>query len=127
MPRYEFGRPARAALLDQLIAAGFPPTTPVEMDDTRCWVECAPEEYDRAATVVAAHDAAAMVAAETTEAQSDTQAQARLRAAVAQLNDAETLLSGTAALTLAQAKPILLLLVRALVALLRLLARRGIV
>lgn len=63
MPRYPFERPACAALLDQLIAAGFSPDTTVEMDATRCWVTCEPEQYDMVATVVAAHDATAIDAA----------------------------------------------------------------
>jgi len=60
MPRYQFDKAARAALIDQLVAAGFPSTTLVQMDATRCWVTCLPEEFDRAVAVVAAHDALAV-------------------------------------------------------------------
>jgi hypothetical protein len=73
VPRYQFQRRARAALLDQLAAAGLP-GLPVEMDgdyrpdgtivnDTTCWVTCAPEQFDAVAGVVSAHDAAALDAA----------------------------------------------------------------
>lgn len=66
--RYQFQRPSRAALLDELVAAGFTPltlagTTRVETGDTATYVTVAEEDYDKAATVVAAHNAAAVDAA----------------------------------------------------------------
>lgn len=71
--RYQFNKPARAALADELVAAGLPGLL-VEMDgeyhrdgtitgDTTTWVTAPPEQRDAVAAVVAAHDAAAIDAA----------------------------------------------------------------
>lgn len=97
MPRYQFDKVARAALLDELIAAGFPATTPVEMDDARVWVTADEADYDRMAAVVAAHNAAAIDAvadAEKTQFQQD----------VANLKTYQGLASPTAAQTAAATK-----------------------
>lgn len=63
MPRYQFARAARTPLLDQLIAAGFPPTITVETGEDRCWVTCEPEQFDAVVQVVSRHDAATIDAA----------------------------------------------------------------
>lgn len=72
MTRFAFSKPARAHLLDELVAAGLPATTLVEMDGgpdyatnpgTACWVTCDEAQYDTVAAVVAAHNAAAIDAA----------------------------------------------------------------
>jgi len=126
--RYEFLRPARAALLDQLIAAGFAATTPVEMDGdparglpgTRCWVTCDPAQFDGVSTVVAAHDAAALQ-----DRAADDDDRTRLRAASLALMDDYTALVGTGALTAAQQRAMLARTDRALVSLVRYLGRRG--
>jgi hypothetical protein len=91
VPRYQFQRRARAALLDQLAAAGLP-GLPVEMDgdyrpdgtivnDTTCWVTAAPEQFDAVAAVVAAHDAAALDAAAAATKQQDSGDLTKVRAA----------------------------------------------
>ena len=131
--RYEFLRPARAALLDQLIAAGFAATTPVEMDGdparglpgTRCWVTCDPAQFDGVSTVVAAHDAGAHDAAALQDRAADDDDRTRLRAASLALMDDYTALVGTGALTAAQQRAMLARTDRALVSLVRYLGRRG--
>jgi hypothetical protein len=76
MPRYQFNKPARAALLDELLAAGLPPLR-VEMDgiyqpdgsivgDSTCWVTASLEQANAVAAVVAAHNAASVDAAVST-------------------------------------------------------------
>lgn len=126
MPRYEFARAARAGLLDELIAAGFAPTTPVEMDDARCWVTCEEGEWGRAAAVVAAHDAAAIDAREVQSRADDDADRAALRAAVATLlADAARLEDALQVLTVPQIRAGQGRTNRALAALVRALARRG--
>lgn len=120
MPRYEFAKAADAALLDELIAAGFPPATEVGLAAGRCWVTCEPERFDAAAGVVAAHDAAARETAREAEALADRAAGDRLRAAVAGLTDAEAALAAGTVTTIAGLRPILLLVVRVQLAQLRL-------
>lgn len=67
--KYQFQHEARPELLQELVAAGFPADTRVEFDGdysdalgwhggTRCWVTTEPEDHDRAAAVVAAHNPA---------------------------------------------------------------------
>jgi hypothetical protein len=124
MARYQFAKPARAALLDQLIAAGFPPTTPVEMLGDLCWVTVDPADFARAAAVVAAHDAAALDAA-TSQAEADDLADRSGAWAAAQNLAAERDLLMANPPTAADVRRILLLLVRVLLALLRYLHRRG--
>lgn len=66
MPRYFFPRPVRATLLEELRdRAGVGPLNPdglatLELDDTGCWVTCAPEQFDAVATVIAAHNPTAV-------------------------------------------------------------------
>ena len=56
--RYQFNKVSEAALLDELIAAGFDASkVRVESDDTHTWVTARPEDYDRIAGIVGAHDA----------------------------------------------------------------------
>lgn len=62
---YEFQREARAALLDELIAAGFPKDIVVGMTEEgnpnpRVWVTAKPEDFAKVASIVQAHDATAV-------------------------------------------------------------------
>jgi uncharacterized protein (DUF362 family) len=109
VPRYQFQRRARAALLDQLAAAGLP-GLPVEMDgdyrpdgtivnDTTCWVTAAPEQFDAVAAVVAAHDAAALDAAAAATKQQDSGDLTKVRAAYQTLrSNADALRADAAAM-----------------------------
>ena len=64
--RYTFPKRANAtALRDELLAAGIP-VAAVRPFPTYTDVDLFPEDFDRAATVVQAHDAAAIDAAEAT-------------------------------------------------------------
>jgi len=129
MPRYQFARPARAALLDQLVAAGVT-VERVESNasgaDTTCWVTCDPADYDKVATVVAAHDATALDAAATQAQTDDDTDRTTLRGLIATLlNDATTLADATQTLTAQQVRNRIARTDQALVAVLRYLRRRG--
>lgn len=128
MPRYEFPKPGRAALLDQLVAAGFDPLTVVQTDDTHCWITCAAERFDAAAAVVAAFDPAALDAQAAQAAQQDAGDRDTVRQAVTPLlADAATLSDTTVTLTAAQQRAMLARTGRAVAALARTLRRAGLV
>lgn len=80
MMRHEYAKVARAALLDELLAAGILDAR-VEMDDTTVWVTTA---FDRALVdpVVGAHDAAAIDAAAGAAEEADTTNRDLARAAI---------------------------------------------
>lgn len=111
MTRFQFARAARPELLAELVAAGFPADTPVAfdghpdaaglwVDGTTCWVTCAPEQFAAAATVVAAHDVAALNAADAAARADDTSDRQVARLAVAVLlSDAARLEDTTQALS----------------------------
>lgn len=123
MPRYEFLKPARLALLEELLAAGLPKEVIVEMRDQQCWVTCAPEEYDRVATVVAAHDAAAIDAKAASEETKKRDIESQLDVAIQQLEDARALLIAKTP-TSAEVRQILSLLVRCVLGVVRLMRNR---
>lgn len=64
MPRYEFDVDARPELLTELVAAGLPATTPVEVGDGKVWVTVDEADLATVQAVIDAHDAAAIDAAE---------------------------------------------------------------
>lgn len=85
MTRYLFARECRPMpLLEELLAAGVRAAlvNPVAGGTE---VECPPEQFDAAATVVASHDAQAIDAAEEVERDADDTDRARLREVVAAL------------------------------------------
>lgn len=124
--RYHFDRPARAALLDELIAAGLPATTLVEMDDTQCWVTCDESQYATVAQVVAAHDAAAIDAA-AAQAIADDNDDRRNRAALFQQlkQDYALLVDANQNITQAQYRAILARALRLLWVFVQIAQRRG--
>lgn len=80
MTRYVFQKPCRAlALLEELQAAGLHPDYADPRPDGTTAVELPPGEYDAAAAVVAAHNAAAIDAAEVQKANLLKDAKATLR------------------------------------------------
>jgi len=127
MPRYAFQRPARAVLLDQLVAAGLDPqTVDVQMLGGQCWVTCDEADFDTAASVVAAHDAASIDAVQAQAATDDRTDRASAKQAIAVLlTDAARLEDNAQPLTVQQLRNHLARTNRALAAVLRYLARRG--
>lgn len=115
--RYRFDKPARAALLDELAAAGLPGLA-VEMDgdylpdgrvvnDHTAWVTATPEQLDAVRAVVDAHDAAAIDAAAQALARQDTGDLGKVRTAYQALrSNADALRADAAAMpaTLAAAQ-----------------------
>ena len=86
MPRYEFKRDSRAALLDELLKVGFTPdTVKVESLDDVTWVTCAEQDYDAVAQVVAVHDVVLIDARVAEVKERATEDQTFLKAVVAEL------------------------------------------
>lgn len=95
--RYVFQKECRAAVLrDELLAAGIAVARVNPLPGT-CEVDVAPEDFDRAATVVQAHNPAAVDAAEAAK-------QSQYHADVAGLRAYQGLASPTLAQTVAATK-----------------------
>lgn len=119
MTRLRIGRPVRAALLDQLVAAGLAPTTPegttildIDIGDADGWLTVPEAQVQAARAAIDAHDAAALDAAAAALATQDSGDLAKVRAAYQTLRanadalraDAATLTAMTTAITAAQTK-----------------------
>lgn len=103
MARLRIGRPVRAALLDQLVAAGIAPLTPegttvldIDQDNNDGWLTVPDAQVAAARAAIAAHDAAAIDATQAAQVAQDENDFAGFRAVYQALMDDATRLEDPA-------------------------------